>query len=87
MYEVLSKLREYQFRLRLYDMNRSEVVKSSLLDMFKNDPKNTEITASSSLADMLLPTFQKYLNTRDITNFLMRTSSVDTLMVPDAPIK
>ena len=36
---------------------------------------------------MLLPTFQKYLNTRDITNFLMRTSSLDTLQVPDAPVK
>jgi hypothetical protein len=57
MYEVLSKLREYQFRKRLYDMDRSEVVRSSLLNMFKDDSKETTISAQSSLADMLLPTF------------------------------
>ena len=45
MYEVLSKLREYQFRKRLYDMDRSEVVRSSLLNMFKNDSNENKISA------------------------------------------
>jgi hypothetical protein len=52
MYESLSKLREYHFRLQLYEKSKAEVFQESLTSLFSD-----ELGPEPTIAETLCPTF------------------------------
>jgi hypothetical protein len=80
MYEALAKLRELYFRLQLHNKTKSDLFRETLQKLFLND--GSCVNAKNSLQEMLIESYQQVLDTRDITNYIMRTSSVKPLMIP-----
>jgi hypothetical protein len=76
-------LRDYQFRLQLYNKDRQEVIIENLMKMYKEQGGEMIDESSATLSDIVLPTFQKYLDTRDIQNYLLRSDNIKPLMVVD----
>jgi len=57
------------------------------MKMYKEDSTNEPLDEkTATLSDIVLPTFQKYLDTRDIQNYLLRSDNIKPLMIMDEVI-
>jgi hypothetical protein len=63
----------------MYDKSKQEILTESLMS-------EDEDQEHLSLAELLLPHFQTYLDSRDITNHIVQSESLKPLLVQDAPL-
>ena len=60
-------------------------MKESLLKYCAEE--NLNLDQNASLAEILVPQFQSYLETRDVVNYLVQSESIKPLLVHPEPIE